>query len=169
MGNPSGMRLTAKRGCAGLAWLLLVLLCFVAPSVLADQIIPAGGKTLVSNGLFDLACTDLTVRGVLDTGTGAYANVRNVTVAPSGVIQGTGSINYSGTLIVSGTIQPGVKLVVNPPTNAACPGPAAVEGIPTLDSLMLLVLAMLLLGLASSAIREQKVLRRRRESKGADK
>jgi hypothetical protein len=168
MGNPSGMRLTAKRGYAGLAWLLLALWS-VGTAVLADQIIPAGGKILVANGLFDLACTDLTVFGVLDTGTGAYANVRNVIVAPSGVIQGTGSINYSGSLIVSGTIQPGVKVVVNPPTNTACPGPATVEEIPTLDRLMLLVLAMLLLGLASSAMRGQMLLRRRRESKGTDK
>lgn len=161
------MRLAARHGCAGFAWLLLALCC-LAPAALADQIIPAGGKTLVSNGLFDLACTDLTVGGVLDTGTGAYVNVRNVTVTSSGVIQGTGAINYSGTLTVSGTIQTGVKLVVNPPTNAACPGPGAVEQIPTLDSSMLLVLAILLLGLASSAMRQQRVLQRRRESKGAD-
>jgi hypothetical protein len=160
------MRATAQRAMAEMAPLLLALCC-VAPSAMADQIIPAGGGDYQTTRRS--ACTDLTVGGVLDTGTGAYANVRNVTVAPSGVIQGTGAINYSGTLTVSGTIQPGVKLVVNPPTNTACPGPGAVEQIPTLDSSMLLVLAILLLGLAGSAMREQRVLQRRRESKGADK
>jgi hypothetical protein len=157
------MRATAERGVAEMAWLLLALCC-VAPMAMAAQIIPAGGKTLVFSGLFDLACTDLTVGGVLDTGTGTYVNVRNVTVGPSGVIQGTGSINYSGTLTTSGTVQPGVKLVVNSPSNLACPGP-----VPTLGTSMLLALAMLLLGLAGLAMREQTVLRRHGESKGADK
>ncbi len=151
-----------------MAWMLLALCC-AAPPAIADQIIPVGGKTLVFNGLVDLACTDLTVVGVLDTGTGTYVNVRNVTVSPSGVIQGTGSINYSGALTVSGTIQPSVSLVVNPPSNLACPGPGPVAEIPTLGKSMLVALVMLLLGLAGLAMREQRVLRRRGESNGADK
>ncbi len=101
--------------------LLLLALCLVAPTTMANQIISVGGRTNLSNGFIDLACTDLTIGGVLDTGTGTYANVHNVTVAQSGAIQGAGSIKYSGTLSVHGTVQGSVKLIVNPPSNAACP------------------------------------------------
>jgi hypothetical protein len=103
------LRATVDRCVDGWALLLLLALCLVAPASIADQIIPAGGRTVVSNGLFDLACTDLSVGGVLDTGSGMYVNVRNVTVAPSGIIQGGGSIHYSGTLTINGTVQPGVR------------------------------------------------------------
>jgi hypothetical protein len=135
------------------------------------QLIPAGGRAILGSGLFDLSCTDLSVEGVLDTGSGIYVNVRNVTVAPSGAIQGGGAIYYSGTLTVGGTIQPGVSLIVNPPSNLACPGPAGPVGpagaevIPTLGNSMIVALAMLLLWLASSATRVQRMRSGRRESK----
>ena len=134
---------------------------------MADQLVPAGGRTIVVNGLFDLACTDLSVAGVLDTGSGTYVNVRNVTVAPSGVIQGAGAIFYSGTLTIGGTIQPGVSLIVNPASDLACPGPgpARAEVIPTLGNSMIVALAMLLLWLASSATHARRMRSGRRESK----
>ena len=158
------LRATVDRCVDGWALLLLLALCLVAPASIADQIIPVGGRTVVSNGLFDLACTDLSVAGVLDTGSGMYVNVRNVTVAPSGIIQGGGSIHYSGTLTINGTVQPGVRLIVNPPSNLTCPGPRA-EVIPTLGHSMIAVLALLLLWLASLAARVQETRSGRRESK----
>jgi hypothetical protein len=158
--------------------LLLLALCLVATTVMANQIIPVGGKTKLSNGFIDLACTDLTVGGVLDTGAGTYANVHNVTVAPSGAIQGAGSIKYSGTLSMHGTIQGSVQLIVNPPSNLACPGPPTSGGggnpaptptpTPALENSILVVLAMLLLLLALLTLRRQAVLVRHSEENGAN-
>jgi len=170
------MRATTA-GCFG-DWgrLLLLALCYiVAPAAMASQIIPAGGKAILHNGFFNLACTDLTVGGLLDTGTGTYVNVSNLTVESSGGIQGTGTIRYSGKLSVSGTIQGSVKLVVNPPSNAACPGPPPsvigniVNPAPTLGSSMLVALATLMMLLALFALRGQGAARRSSEANGAKK
>ena len=173
MQDPSGRQPSAERGAGAWARLLILALSLFAPAVTADQLIPSGGTLLLDSGEIDLACTNLLVNGVLDTGTGTYVNVLSLTVGPSGVIQGTGSINYSGTLAVSGTVQPSVRLVVNLPSNAACPGPgpgpARLEQIPTLDISMQVALATLLLLLAGWAIRAQRVPRRRSEPKGANK
>jgi len=162
--DPSGLRAGVDRCVDGWALLLVLALCLVAPAT-ADQLIPAGARTTVSDGLFDLGCTNLSVEGVLDTGSGVYVNVRNVTVAGSGVIQGSGSIHYSGTLTVAGTIQPSVSLIVNPASDPICPGPARAEVIPALSNSMLVVLAMLLLWLAGSETRAQKMWSGRRQSK----
>jgi len=152
--------------------LLLLALCLVAPTVLANQVIPAGGKALLHNGFINLACTDLTVGGVLDIGTGTYVNVRNVTVASSGLIQGVGAIRYSGKLSISGTVQAGVQLIVNPPTNVACPGPPSISKVvnpaPVLGSSMRVALALLVLLLALLALRGQSAPRRSGEEDGAD-
>ena len=161
---------TVRRSGDGCCFLFLALALF-APTTRASQIIAVSGTTNLSSGFVNLACTDLTVAGVLDTGTGTYANVRNVTVTPSGIIQGAGSIRYSGTLSTQGTIQPGVQLIVNPPTNVACPGPLSVDptAAPTLGNSMLVALATLLLLLAVSALRAQAVPRRQSEENGVDR
>jgi len=155
--------------------LRLLALCFVAPAAMASQIIPAGGKAILHNGFYNLGCTDLTVGGMLDIGTGTYVNVSNLTVGSSGKIQGTGTIRYSGKLSVSGTIQGSVKLVVNPPSNAACPGPPpavignAVNPAPALGSSMLVALATLMTLLALFALRGQVAARRNSDANGAKK
>jgi hypothetical protein len=154
--------------------LLLLALCLVAPAAVANQIIPAGGTAILHNGFYNLACTDLTVGGVLDIGTGTYVNVHNVTVASTGAILGSGAIRFSGTLSVTGTIQPSVQMIVNPPTNAACPGPPPVTAseakqVPTLGNSMLVALAMSLLLLALSTLRGRTALRRSGEANGANK
>ena len=172
---PAGMRVITARQCNRWERLLLLALCLVAPLALAKQIIPAGGKTVLVNGVFNLACTDLNVGGVLDTGTGSYVNVNNLTVAQTGIIQGTGTIGYSGTLSVSGTVQPGVKLVVNPQTNVACPGPAPpteqadVHPTPALSDAMLVALATLLLLFAFFALPRHPPAQRSRDGKGIRK
>lgn len=153
--------------------MLLVALCSVATPAKAVQIVPAGGTAIVSNGVFNLACTDLTVAGVLETGTGTYVDVHNVTVGPSGVIQGAGTIRYSGTLTVTGTVQPDVKLLLNLPTNVACPGPrppevAVVHPAPALDAPMLVLLAILLLLLALFALHGRTAPQRNRVADGVD-
>lgn len=157
-------RAALERSIDEWALLLLLALCLVAPPTIADHIVPAGG-TIVNNGLFDLACTDLFIGGVLDTGTGSYINVRSVTVTPSGDIQGSGAIRYSGALANNGTIQRSVSLIVNPSSNRACPGPGPAEAIPALGNSMIVALAMLLLWLGGSAARAQGMRLGRRESK----
>jgi len=154
--------------------LRLLALCFVAPAALASQIIPVGGKVVLHNGFTNLSCTDLTVGGTLDIGTGTYVNVHNVTVASSGAILGTGAISYSGKLSVSGTIQGSVRLVVNPPPNVACPAAPPSPGkvvnpAPTLSGSMLVALATLMLLLALFALRGQAAPRRSSEANGANK
>jgi hypothetical protein len=171
---PAGMRAITAPRFGDWGRFLLLALCLVAPAAMANQIIAAGGRTILVNGLVNLACTDLTVGGVLDTGTGTYVNVSNVTVGPSGVIQGAGTIRYSGKLSVNGTIQASVKLVVNPPSNAACPGPppaiaAIVNPAPTLSNSMLVALATLMLLLALFALRGQPAPRRSSEANGGNK
>ena len=141
---------------------------------MASQIIPVGGKVVLHNGFTNLSCTDLTVGGTLDIGTGTYVNVHNVTVASSGAILGTGAIIYSGKLSVSGTIQGSVRLVVNPPPNVACPAAPPSPGkvvnpAPTLSGSMLVALATLMLLLALFALRGQAAPRRSSETHGADK
>lgn len=157
-----GILIRGMRTAAGVA---LVLLCGALPLVQAAQIVPAGGATYVYNGLFDLACTDLTVNGTLDIGTGTYVKVRNVVVGPTGVLQGNGTINYSGTLSSSGTVGPGVKLAVS----AACVPASVAQPIPALENSMLAALAALLLLLSGLVMRDKLVLRHRGGSKGADK
>jgi hypothetical protein len=110
---------------------------------------------------------------VLDIGTGTYVNVHNVTVSSTGTILGSGAIRFSGTLSVTGTIQPTVQLIVNPPTNAACPGPPPVtpseaKRVPTLGNSMLVALATLLLLLALFALRGQVASRRSSDANGAN-
>jgi hypothetical protein len=154
---------------------LLLALSLLAPAAMASQIIPAGGTAILHNGFYNLGCTDLTVGGMLDIGTGTYVNVSNLTVEASGGIQGTGTIRYSGKLSVSGTIQGSVKLVVNPPSNAACPGPPpsvignVVNPAPALGSSMLVALATLMMLLALFALRVQAAARRSSEANGAKK
>jgi len=156
--DSSGLRASVDRCVDAWPLLLLLALCLVASqATMADQFVPAGGRTVINSGLLDLACTDLYVAGVIDTGSGVYVNVRNVTVASSGTIQGSGSIHYSGALSVAGTVTPSVSLIVNPASDPVCPGPARAEVIPTLGNSMLAALAMLLLGLAASAVRVQKM------------
>lgn len=146
---------------------LLLALCIVAPATLANQIIPAGGTVLVSGGVFNLGCNDVAVNGLLDLGTGKYVNVRNVIVGPTGIIQ-RGSIRYSGTLTVDGTIDPSVELIANSPLDLACPGAvAAVTPIPALGRSMLVALALLLLVPALRALRGRAAPRRRSEANGA--
>jgi hypothetical protein len=136
---------------------------FGMPAV-ANQVIPAGGATLVASGLVDLACTDLLVDGTLNTGTGTYVKVRNVTVGPTGVVLGNGTINYSGTLSNGGVIQPGVTMAVN----TACGVPAELP-IPTMSHWMLMALAGLLLCLAGAVLNGHGVLRRRGIARGVTK
>jgi hypothetical protein len=169
------MRATTVRRFGDWGRLRLLALCFVAPAAIASQIIPAGGSAILHDGFYNLACTDLTVGGMLDIGTGSYVNVSNLTVGSSGMIQGAGTIRYSGKLSVSGTIQPSVKLVVNPPSNAACPGPPpaiignVVNPAPALGSSMLVALATLMTLLALFALRGQTAARRSDEANGAKK
>jgi len=168
------MRATTAHRFGDWGRFLLLALCLVAPAVMANQIIPAGGKAILHNGFYNLACTDLTVGGVLDIGTGTYVNVHNVTVASTGTILGSGAIRFSGTLSVTGTIQASVQLIVNPPTNAACPGagpPVTAEAKPTpaLGNSMLVALATLLLLLALSRLRGQAASRHGAEANGANK
>ena len=168
------MRATRARRFGDWRRLLLLALLLVAPAVMANQIIPAGGKAILHDGFYNLSCTDLSVDGVLDIGTGTYVNVRNVTVASTGAILGSGAIRFSGALSVSGTIQPSVQLIVNPPTNTACPGPPPVivseaKRVPTLGNSMLVGLATFLLLLALFALRGQVASRRSSEANGAHK
>jgi hypothetical protein len=168
------MRATTARRFGDWAHLLLLALCVVAPAAMANQIIPAGGKAILHDGFYNLSCTDLTVGGVLDLGTGTYINVHNVTVASTGTILGSGAIRFSGALSITGTIQPSVQLIVNPPTNAACPEPPPVTAseakrVPTLGNSMLVALATLLLLLALFALRGQVASRRSSEANGANK
>ena len=163
-----------KGHCSAPGRYVLLGLCLVSPAIFANQIISAGGTGILFGGLFNLGCTDLNVGGVLETGTGTYVNVRNVTVGSGGIIQGTGTIRYSGTLSVTGTVQPGVKLIVNLPTNVACPGPpptevAVVHPAPALSNFMLVSLAALMLLLAFFALRRQGAPPRGRAENGANR
>ena len=167
MGLARGRAITARSTVATFALTAVLALGVGVPAV-ANQVISAGGTTLVNNGLVDLACTDLSVDGTLDTGTGTYTKVRNITVGPTGVLQGNGTINYSGTLTNGGVIQAGVKLVVN--TACGVPPPVLPNlPIPTMSNWMLMALVGLLLCLAGAAMNGHGALRRRGKARGATK
>ena len=172
---PTGMRATTARRFGDWRRLRLLALCFVAPAAMASQIIPAGGKAILHDGFYNLACTDLTVGGVLDIGTGTYVNVHNVTVASSGAILGTGTIRYSGKLSVTRDDTSKRKAGRESAVECGLSGAAAVgdgnvvNPAPTLGSSMLVALATLMMLLALFALRGQAAPRRSSEANGANK
>jgi|KBSSwiStaDraftv2_1062776.scaffolds.fasta_scaffold448136_2 hypothetical protein len=164
MGVLARGRALSARGRLAVFALTAVVASTVCVPAAADLLIPQNGKTLVNQGLIDLACTDLSVNGELNTGTGTVRKVFNITVGPTGLVSGNGVISYSGTLTNNGTIQPGVTLVVS----SDC-GLQPERPIPTLSNWMLVVLAGLLLGLAGAVLNGRGALRRRGNARGVTK
>ena len=103
---PTRMRAITASRVGDLRCLLLLVLCLVAPAAMANQIIPAGGKAILHDGFYNLSCTDLTVGGVLDIGTGTYVNVHNVTVASTGTILGSERSGFRARLRSPGRYNP---------------------------------------------------------------
>jgi hypothetical protein len=78
----------------------------------ADLIVPPNGNTSVNGGTIDLACTDVTVAGTLQLGTGSLINVRNLTIQAGGTIDGgSGTIALGGNWSNAGTFVAGTSTV----------------------------------------------------------
>jgi hypothetical protein len=89
----------------------LVLLLHPALAA-ADFIVPANALVSLNGGTLDLGCTDLIVTGTLQVGSGQVLNARNVTVQPSGAVDGgSGVIELGGNWSSNGGFLPGVGTV----------------------------------------------------------
>ena len=152
MGVLARGRALSARGRLAVFALTAVVASTVCVPAAADLLIPQNGKTLVNQGLIDLACTDLSVNGTLNS-TGTTRKVLNITVGPTGQVTGNGTISYSGTLTNNGFIAPTVTLVLSPECGGEQP-------IPTMSNWMLMVLAGLLM-LAGALTNGRGALRRR--------
>jgi IPTL-CTERM motif len=104
----------------------------------ADMDIPAGAVASTSGGVFDLACSDLTVGGTLNLDAGQVINVRHVSISAGGVINGN-----SGTLALSGNWSNSGSFVAGSSTVAfsdapACATASSITGNTTFANLSLL-------------------------------
>jgi hypothetical protein len=156
----------------GVAWLLAVLLACIGAPAGADQRIGAGGLVSQGNNNVDLSCTDLIIAGTLNVNQATYVNVRNVNILAGGVLNGgSGSITYSGSFVVDpgGQYNQQSAAVQRNPFCLGISFGADPVSIPALGNTALIVLAALLLWLASLILGEKGVLRHRGKMKGADK
>ena len=89
-----------------------IVLLAGAATTRADLIVPAGSIVTLNAGTADLACTDVTVAGTLQVGAGSLANVRHLTIAPGGLVDGgAGAIALGGNWNNTGSFVAGSSVV----------------------------------------------------------
>ena len=74
--------------------LVLLLALAALPTVASAQSVTVGsGSSLsLSNASVDLGCSDLTVAGTLSAGTAGLAQTRDLTIDPTGVVNGNSAM-----------------------------------------------------------------------------
>ncbi len=82
---------------AALATVVAALLTLANPSVASVVTVGSGASVDLGTGSLDLGCADLTVGGTLSAGTSGFTQARDVTIDPTGVVNGS-----SATLEVAG-------------------------------------------------------------------
>jgi hypothetical protein len=84
-----------RRTLAALA--ALSALSLAAPAPAAQVTVGSGASLALGTGSLDLGCADLTVAGTLSAGTAGFSQARDVTIDPTGLVNGN-----SATLTVAG-------------------------------------------------------------------
>ncbi len=95
-------------------WIMLglVVAVFTPAASGAEVSIGAGATFDVGSGTIDLGCTDLDVAGNFDAGTGTTAGIRDVSIAPTGLLDGAqGSLTLAGGWDNTGTFDAGTGSV----------------------------------------------------------
>ncbi len=82
---------------ATLATIMAAVLVFATGASAAQLTVGSGASVDLGTGSLDLGCADLTVGGTLSAGTVGFAQARDVTIDPSGLVNGN-----SATLAVAG-------------------------------------------------------------------
>ncbi len=96
-----------RRAAAAAAFLAL------ATGASAGQFTVGSGASLdLGTGSLDLGCADLTVAGTLSAGTAGFGQARDVTIDPSGLVNGnSATLEVAGDWDNAGTFNPGTSTV----------------------------------------------------------
>ena len=99
--------------CRSLAvWSVCTLLALATPARAGNVTVGANSTLDLSTGSMALGCADLDVTGTLDGGTVGFTGGRDVTITPSGVINGNAAtLELSGNWGNSGSFVPGTSTV----------------------------------------------------------
>ena len=109
-GNARSARLArALRARVPLAFALALVPMLAAR---ADLVVPLGGQYTTGGAQTDLGCTDVVVAGTLLVSSGSLVNVRHVTIAAGGTVDGgSGVIQLGGNWSNGGAFTPGSSTV----------------------------------------------------------
>ncbi len=78
----------------------------------AQLTVGAGASVDLGTGSLDLGCADLTVGGTLSAGTSGFSQARDVTIDPSGLVNGnSATLEVAGDWDNSGTFNAGTSTV----------------------------------------------------------
>ncbi len=99
-----------RRTLAALAALSAIGLAVPAPA--AQVTVGSGASLDLGTGSLDLGCADLTVTGTLSAGTAGFAQARDVTIDPTGVVNGnSATFAVAGDWDNAGTFNAGTSTV----------------------------------------------------------
>ena len=89
-----------------------VALTLSAPVPAAQVTVGTGASVDLGTGSLDLGCADLTVGGTLSAGTAGFSQARDVTIDPSGLVNGdSATLEVTGDWSNSGTFSAGTSSV----------------------------------------------------------
>ncbi len=99
-----------RRTLAALA--ALSALGLAAPAPAAHVTVGSGSSIDLGTGSLDLGCADLTVAGTLSAGTAGFAQARDVTIDPTGLVNGnSATLEVAGDWDNAGTFNAGTSTV----------------------------------------------------------
>lgn len=135
--------MNARKGfrSTGLALALLVPTALASPVAIAAGLIVGAGSTVsVGVGSWNLGCNDVQIAGTLNLNQGVLVNVNNLTIQPTGVLNGDqGTIYYSGLFTNNGTFNEGESSIIRD-------GICRATSIPIMPPLATLLLGLALAG-----------------------
>ena len=91
---------------------VLAVLLLAAPALAGNLTVGSGASLDLSTGSLALGCADLDVLGTMNAGTVGFTQGRDVTITPSGVMNGnSGTLQLSGDWDNTGSFVPGTSSV----------------------------------------------------------
>ncbi len=101
-----------RRGTPSAAVAFALLLALPASASASVVTVGSGASMDLSTGSLDLGCADLTVTGTLSAGTSGFTQARDVTIDPTGVVNGnSATLEVAGDWDNSGTFNAGTSAV----------------------------------------------------------
>ena len=100
-----------RRG-SGVAAMAAAFLTLATGASAGELTVGSGASVDLGTGSLDLGCADLTVAGTLSVGTSGFAQARDVTVDPAGVLNGnSATLQVAGDWDNAGTFNAGTSTV----------------------------------------------------------